>query len=177
MRECFLLLLLIPLLAGCNTPGFMQSPEPTLTGLPNNTQCAWNWATQALPELGARLEADMQAAGLNEMTVRAEAYGENCINAAGTVDSFAAMETDFRITMQVNSFSDTSEIGRLLERILAVLDGYPTGSTPGTNPGYVGVSFQKGGEALNLWFTVTAGKSARALGYRGAALFEELQKK
>jgi hypothetical protein len=176
MRTRFPLLLFICLLAGCNIPRFGPTPETAVPSLPY-TQCAWTWATQALPELSTKVEAGMQTAGLKDVTARAEAYGENCITTGGKVDHFAAMETDFRIAVQVGNLKDTDELGSLLEKILTVLDGFPTESTPGPNPGYVGVSFQKGSEELNMWFPVTAGKSARALGHHGAALFEELQKK
>ena len=176
MRKFILLLLFISLLAGCNTLFLKPTPVPVSTVLPS-TQCAWNWATQALPDLSAKVEADMQAAGLKDITARAEAYGENCILTGGKVDHFATMETDFRISVQVRSLKDTDELGNLLERILVVLDRFPTGSIPGPNPGFIGVSFQKGSEQLNLWFPVTTGRSVLAKGYHGAALFEELQKK
>jgi hypothetical protein len=176
MRKSLLLLILIFLLAGCVLPRPKTTEErPSTT--PSNTQCAWSWTTQSLPDLSAKVEAAMQAAGLKGISINAEAYGENCLTNAGGVDHFAAMETDFHIVVQVNSLKDTQELGGLLEGILLVLDGFPTGTIPGPNPGYVGVTFRKGSEGLNLWFPVTEGKSARANGSHGAALFEELQKK
>jgi hypothetical protein len=176
MRKFIHLLLLLFLLAGCNTLLLKPKLDPTPTIVPS-TQCAWNWATQALPELSAKVEADMQAAGLKGITARAEAYGENCVITGGKVDHFATMETDFRLSVQVGNLKDTDDLGSLLERILVVLERFPTGSIPGPNPGFIGVSFQKGSEQLNLWFPVTTGRSVLAKGYHGAALFEELQKK
>jgi len=176
LRKRFPLLLFICLLAGCNIPRSTPTPEPVTTDLPF-TQCAWSWSTQSLPELSAKVEAAMQTAGLKGVTVRAEAYGENCISPAGKVDHFAAMETDFHITLQIDSLTDTEKLGSPLEEILVVLDAFPTGSIPGPQPGYIGISFRNGNDELNLWFTATAGESARALGLHEAALFEELQKK
>jgi hypothetical protein len=176
MRKLISLLALILSLAGCNRLGFKPTPTPTASKLPS-AECAWNWATQALPELSARLEESLQAAGLKGVAARAEAYGENCITAAGKAERFAAMETDFRISVQVGNLKDTDALGNLLEKILVVLDGFPSGSTPGANPGYVGVTFQMGSEELNLWFPSASAASARVLGYHGVRLFEELQKK
>jgi hypothetical protein len=164
------------MLAACTGLRSTPTPTPTASEIPN-VQCAWNWATQALPDLSTRLEAGLQAAGLKDVKARVEAYGENCITATGKVNGFAALETDFHIAVQVGSLNDMDDLGSLLEKILVVLDGFPTGSTPGPNPGYVGVTFQKGNEELNLWFPIKTGTSARAQGYHGARLFEELQKK
>ena len=177
MRKRIPLLLFICLLAGCNMPRFGPTPETAVPSLPY-TQCAWTWATQSLPELCTKVEAGMLAAGLKGVTARAEAYGENCISAAGKVDHFAAMETDFRISVQVRSLEDTDRIWAACWKgsWWCWMDFQPR-STPGPNPGYVGVSFQKGSEELNMWFPVAAGKSARALGLHGTRLFEELQKK
>ena len=175
MRKFLHLCLFFSLLAGCNPLTLKPTPVSVSTAIPS-TQCAWNWATQALPELSAKLEAEMHTSGLKDLTARAEAYGENCITTGGKVDHFATMQTDFRISVQVRNLKDTEELGSLLERILVVLDRFQGGSIPGPNPGYIGVSFLKGNEQLNLWFPVTAGKSVRLSGYHGAALFEELQK-
>ena len=174
MRKIFLLLLTM-LLAACNLPG----PTAPVTETPGAgyTQCAWNWATQPLPELSAQVQSALEAAGLTGITASAEAYGENCITATGVVDHFAAMETDFRITVQVASLSDLEALGALLEQILVVLDTFPPGATPGPNAGYVGVAFQTGNEDLNLWFTAYDGESARALGLHGSALLEKIQNK
>jgi hypothetical protein len=174
MRKLIHLLLIISLLAGCSKLRIKRTPEPTSTDLPN-TQCAWNWATQALPELSARVEANMRAGGLTDITARAEAYGENCINSAGKVDSFAALETDFHIIAKVGDLTNKDNLGNLLEKILRVLDAFSTGEIPGSEPGYINVSFQAGSDELNIMFTVTAGKSARALGVHGAALLDVLQ--
>jgi hypothetical protein len=183
MRKIPIFILLLLFLSSCNLP---RKPPGLILGLiPTDTpttesgyvQCAWAWATQALPEVSAEVQAAMQAAGVKGITARAEAFGENCINAAGEVDSFATMETDFRISVEVPNLSDTDRLGSLLEQILTVLDGFPTGTTPGSQPGYIGITFDTGSETLNLWFTVTDGESARALGLHQAALLEKLQNK
>jgi hypothetical protein len=176
MRKLIPQLLFIFLLASCALPRFKPTAGPTSTALPQ-TQCAWNWATQPLPELSFKVEAGIQAAGLKDVTVNSDAYGENCITTAGKVDHFTAMETDFHITAKVADLTDIDDLGNLLEKILVVLDDFPAGKVPGSQPGYINISFQTGSDELNLVFIITAGKSARMRGYHGAVLFEELQKK
>lgn len=127
--------------------------------------------------MSLELQSALEAAGLQGVSGTAEAYGENCIVASGEVDHFAAMETDFRIRAEVPSLADTAALGDLLERILAVLDTFPPGSTPGPQPGYIGVRFTQDSQEFYLWFTVSAAKTARERGLHGAALLEELQKK
>ena len=152
------------------------TPTPTATEVPYES-CSWNWATQPLPELSAQVQTAMETAGLKGITAAAEAYGENCINAKGEVARFATMETDFRITVKVASLKGRDALGTLLEEILVVLDGFPTGTTPGPQPGYVGVTFRAEKDELRLWFLVKEGESARALGLRGAALLDMLEKR
>jgi hypothetical protein len=176
MRKFLPFVFLISLLAGCNLPHATPTPTTAPTALPY-TQCAWNWATQGLPDLSAEVQSALEAAGLKNVTARAEAFGENCINQDGTVDHFAAMETDFRLTAQVDNLADTEQLGNLLERILVVLDGFPAGTTPGTQPGYVGVAFQAGSDTSNLWFLITDGEAARAQDLHGAALLDRLTNK
>jgi len=177
MHKVFILISTI-LLAACN----FQRSTPRLvneaaSNTPGNQPCSFNWATQPLPDLSARVLAAMQAAGLNSIGVNAEAYGENCTDARTSKTlSFTAMETDFHVTAQVKVLTDPRQLGDLLERILLVLDGFPAGSTPGPLPGYIGVSFQAGDDELHLWFPVVDGASARDQGLHGAALFERLHK-
>jgi hypothetical protein len=179
MRKLLILLLAI-LLAACNlprtTPDLGSAPvTETPSAEVGYTQCAWNWATQPLPDLSAEVQSALEAAGLTGVTASAEAYGENCITGTGEVDHFAAMETDFRIRMEAPDLAERAALGNLLERILVVLDAFPPGATPGPNAGYIGVTFQAGDEELRLWFPVADGESARALGLRSAALLDKLQ--
>ena len=180
MREILLLLLTI-LLAACNLPHSTPDLESIpVSKTPNSDTgypaCAWNWATQSLPGLGAELQSALESAGMKGVTASAEAYGENCATATGLVDHFATLETDFHITVQVIDITDTDQLGDMLEQILNVLNEIPADLTPGPQPGYVGVRFVQATEEINLWFTVTAGESGRALGLQGASLFSELQK-
>jgi hypothetical protein len=166
------------LLVACNLP----TAGPDLTTAPATEvpyeQCAFNWATRSLPELSADVQAAMQAAGLENVTAIAEAYGETCSTGqAGETPSFGAMETDYRLMVKVASLTDRDELGSRLGRILVVLDQFPVGTTPGPQSGYVGVSFQANGDQLNLWFHRADGKSAREQGLEGAALLDQLTNK
>ena len=154
----------------------LPSITPTATEIPYQ-DCAWNWATETLPDLSEQVQAEMDAAGLEGLTVVAEAYGENCYGDSDEVLRFAVMETDFRISARVSSINDHLMLGNLLEKILIVLDGFPPNATPGPSPGYIGVNFHARDGELVLWFPVAEGKSARALGLHGTALLDQLQNK
>jgi len=183
MKVAVSLLTIFLLLTACSLlpPGLRlpesptPSPTPTSTMTPGYTDCGWNWATQNLPELSAEIQAAMEAAGLTGVTARAEAYGENCFDPqTSEVRFFAARETDFKVSIEVESLEDRPRLGELAEQVLIVLDGFPPGAMPGSNPGYIGIRFLDGSEELNLWFTVTDGEAARALGLHGAELLDEL---
>jgi hypothetical protein len=195
MRKLLILLLSV-LLAACSLPHFITDVEPLYsTGTPvlvtdtpvfvtdtpeasaGYTECGWSWATQSLPDLSAKVQSALDTAGLEGVTVSAEAFGENCFTMSGKVDHFATMETDFRFNVDVPDLADEATLGDLLERILVVLEAFPTDATPGPQPGYIGVHFIHETEDLNLWFNMTASDAARAQGFHGADLLRELLNK
>ena len=175
MRRIITLLLTVFSLAACNLP----TATPELLNPPANpAQCYFNWATQALPDLTKQVQSAIDAARLTGVKATVEAYGENCYDSQTNKPvSFATLETDFHILATVNDLTDKDDLGNLLEKVLIVLDDFPAGKIPGPEPGYISVSFQSGSVELNLMFLVSAGKSARAQGLHGAALFDELNKK
>jgi hypothetical protein len=178
MRKIIAILLPVLILAACDLP--RSAPKigvPPATEAPSQP-CAFNWATQPLPELSKQVQEAMEAAGLTNITVRAEAYGETCTSGQPSqTPSFGALETDFHITVKVLDLTHKEDLGILLEKILVVLDAFPIGEIPGPQPGYVGISFQADGEELNLWFQSTDGKTARDQGLKGAALLDRLIRK
>jgi len=160
-------------LAACSPTGrpateSVAPPQPTA----RPEDCAWVWATRPLLlETGLFAEA-LGEAGFRQVEVQAHAYGEDCRDAAtGDSRRFAVMQTDFYLTFTVPSLNDGPALGELLERLLGVLAKFPTGSTPGPQPGYVAVTFASGQEHIRLWFRTTLANEARAQGLRGTALF------
>ena len=175
MRNFIAIILPVLLLAACNLP---RSTPTVVTTTANSQNCYFNWASQPLPELSAKVQAAINASGLKGVSANAEAYGENCIDPQTNKPvSFGALETDFHITVKVANLTDKENLGILLEKVLVVLDTFPAGKIPGPEPGSITVSFQAGIDELNVMFTMPAEKSARLQGFHGAALIENLQKK
>ncbi|MEW5828669.1 MAG: hypothetical protein AB1846_07240 [Chloroflexota bacterium] len=190
MAHRFLLfpLLIASLLAGCNLPLATSTapvtiapvttvpPTGTPTATPDYRACGFQWASQSLLDLSAQLTEAFTQAGLEVASARAEAYGENCMDEYGQVVYFAAMETDFRITIEVASLDDEAELARLLDASLAVLDGFPPDETPGPQPGYIGIAFEEAsGESLNLWFQASRADALRRQGLGGVELLQALK--
>lgn len=185
-RLSTILVILLIFLNSCNFRGIASSSGLSITESPLITQistapptvaheqCAWNWATQPLPELSSEVQSAMEASGLIGITVRAEAYGENCLTQDNVIAYFAAMETDFRIAMNIASMTNRTSLGYTLEQILVVLDGFPAEETPGPQPGYIGIRFFNDVEELNLWFSVTDWITARKQQLHGRELLDAL---
>ena len=183
-------LLLLFLFSACNYPAQGQ-PAPNLTGdhvtapAPETdsppqddsaTECGFVWAREPLPELSQEFDAALKDA-LPQASGYAEAYGENCITSQGDVVRFLAMETDFYATLEVETLEDKQALGEYAEQVLGVLAGFPVGSTPGPQPGYVGIAFQSPGDELRLWFTRRDAEAALENGLRGEELINTLQVK
>jgi hypothetical protein len=166
------MLLLFLALTACVMPFFGSQPVTPTPTVPY-TQCAYVEGRQSQTKLSARLVEKLKEAALPVETARAEAYGENCIAADGTVLSFSQRETDFYITLNTPNLTDQTALGSLLEKALAVIDQFPPNEL-GPNPGYIGITFQAGSQVQNLWFTQAAANSLRKQGLKGADLYRAL---
>ena len=179
-KICLALIFLMLALAltACNPAAGSTSTDETASLPPppqETTPCAFTWATNPLPDVTSQVQTTLESAGLNAVTVRAEAYGENCTSGDGKVLSFGAMETDFHISLPVASLTEDATLGGLLEKVLVVLDQFKPGQVPGPQPGYIGVEFTSGQDTLRLWFLRNASDSARQQGLHGADLLNALK--
>ncbi len=166
MRKATVVLLAIFMtlwLAACNLPRATPVPATQPTRFPTmRIQLGHSTPAGLVPQV----QEAMEKAGLKGITATAEAFGEDCIDAqTNKAVSFAAMETDFRISVEVPDLKDTEALGNLLERILIVLDEFPPKSTPGPQSGYIGINFTSDDQDLNMWFLVQDEKAARDSGF------------
>ncbi|MBL8153358.1 MAG: hypothetical protein JNM70_04170 [Anaerolineae bacterium] len=160
------------------TPSVTFTPSPT--PLPYSADmsptapmpCAWQWARQDLPDVTSRAVTALTAASVRFTEVRAEAYGENCVymnaNQAQT-GYFAAMTTDFYLTVPVESIQATDALAEVVLRsyyALVNLTDLPA------KVGYLDITFtgQDGTAVVRTMFD----RIVRALqnGLSGAALLE-----
>lgn len=166
--------------APVETPSLLA--ESTDTPIPTGTptveftgQCGWMWANQELPDVSLQLKDAFRKAGLKEVEARASAYGENCFDAATSkVVYFATMQTDFYLTIAVTEISDTQALGGWVETVLPVIDQFPPGKVPGSNPGYIGIRFMGSSGEQNLWFQRQKAQSLIRDGLKGSALYDAL---
>jgi len=141
------------LIATVSTPHIEQGPDGAVTALPPYEQCGWQWANQALPELSASFLQSLQALQ-PEAQGHAFAFGENCMLSDGTVGYFAAMETDFNVTLQVNDMTDAAELGEWVVKVMQVIDAIPPDQIRGPRPGRVGIMFQSNGQQDGVGFYI-----------------------
>jgi hypothetical protein len=139
---------------------------------PTVAPCYFNWATQDLPELTAEVQAAMDAAGLENVSVSAYAYGENCYAYdTNEVVYFATMETDFDVTAQVDDLEDSEALGDQTADILAVLNEFPPGETPGPMPGQITITYVKDSEQVVLPVSAEVAAQVVEQGIRGGGLW------
>lgn len=196
VKRTVLLILLTILLVGCNFPLYKDrnfdsktataqmaltltaasaitpsvTPDTSLAGM-----CSYNWATQSLPNESVLLQNALQTAGVAFISVRAEAFGENCYDATsrGAV-SFSTMETDFHVSVPVESLDNKEEMGNVAFTIIKTILDFPQGTFPGPNPGYIGINYKSETSELNLWFQISFIKDDVANGMKGTELFDKL---
>lgn len=146
--------------------------EPTI----DDTRCAYQWSTQPLPEVTSMLQEQITNAGMEKISIMAEAFGEDCIDPeTGNVIRFIARQTDIRIRIQANRISDTEKIGNQLAEMLGVISAIPPETLPGPKSGMIEAVFTASDGELILWFPFVDGETALKEGKKGADLVSALQ--
>ena len=158
MKRFFLLcLFLLTACAPSPTPTISlvtstDTPTPFVTDTPDMTPtfeaCAFVWASQDLPDVSAKINDMLQAVDKN-ITASAYAYGENCVYADGR-STFSAMETDYRIKVEVKDIKDEKALGNLIAEVMGVIIKIPLSDVAGPNPGRAEFSFRHGKDQTNL---------------------------
>ncbi|MCB9457688.1 MAG: hypothetical protein H6671_17020 [Anaerolineaceae bacterium] len=166
-------------LSGVNAAGTLAAlmfptPAPALPTA-QYTECGWQWATQPLPELTGQIRAMFIAAGIADIEIQATAFGENCVpGREGIAGYFAAMETDFDLTLTMDAGLDDEAIGRQVANALDVLALFPPDNTPGPMSGYLRLVILQGSTARQWRLNVNDALAAREQGLTGAALLAAL---
>lgn len=170
------------LMASASAPEFGQLAQtatayavsPTPTPAVHDSNCVFNWARQDLPDVTNIVQTALNDAGIAFVTARAEAYGENCIRQDQTISYFAAMTTDFYLTIPLNSLADEERLGQVVAATYAMLTAIPEESLP-ARLGYLDITFAAGEQAKRframfdqLRPLVEAGESGAALLKAGA---------
>jgi hypothetical protein len=154
----------------------MPTLTPTLTFTPlAYSACSWQWARQPLPDVGMMaLEAFIEAEMI-EVSVRAEAYGENCIDGTtNTANYFAAMTTDFYVSTPIDNLTNADALVEQAIKIYNVLIGLAEDEFP-AKLGYLDITFNPpGGPGKGLRAMFSEFKAALEAGLAGGELLEEL---
>jgi hypothetical protein len=110
-----------------------QATLQALTAQP----CNFLWTTQDLPEVtSAAQNAFARVPTLADVTVRAQAYGENCLEPDGSVRYFNATTTDFYLTTEIDSLGNLNLVAQIVMAALDALDA-PMSVTLPSKMGYL----------------------------------------
>jgi hypothetical protein len=145
-------------------------PPPTLTPVPDDTQCGYQWAYQDLPDLTEQFDEIVQTLIPNSIS-HATAFGENCVAADGQVVRFAAMETDFYVLATVETLDDYETFGNWIYDVMQIVDGFPPEVLAGPQLGFVEFRFEKSASESIGFRVPIQGYSETAGGKSGEELF------
>lgn len=112
---------------------------------------------------------------MNTVTVRAEAFGENCVNADGNVQRFLPMQTDLYLQTDLTDLSPEM-VGNQVELIYTVLQQIPTETLPGPGSAsaYLSFEFTAGQESIRFRVQRPQVMAALQAGNHGAELYNAL---
>ena len=135
---------------------------------PTYDGCYFVWASQDLPELSRKLNAELQNIS-TDVTGLAYAYGENCVYGDGH-QTFSAKETDFRVGIKVTAVKDEATLGVWISKVMPIVLALPEDQLQGPQQGRVDFDFKQPDPA-DLFVTVPIDKYLReADDLKGAAL-------
>jgi hypothetical protein len=149
------------------------TPAPTATAYAG---CVWNWARRDLPDTTHLAQVALNFFQVRNATVRVEAYGENCLDGqTQKVQYFAAMTTDFYVTILVDDLTDQERLGRVVwDTYVALTSGLYESWLP-ARYGYLDITFTAGGQQKRLRAMFTAfGTTVDEQKLMGAALLDKL---
>lgn len=149
----FWTLILFACSPGIFAPQTLPAPDPTNTSRPSAidtvtavtpsiTECGYQWAYEDLPALTAQFDQAIKNLISNSAS-RATAFGENCVAPDGQVVRFLAMETDFHVTVVVQTLNDYDTLGNWIAQVMQVVIGFPPELIVGPKPGFVEFRFKK----------------------------------
>jgi len=146
------------------------------TTTPTSEPCAFVFNTVLLPELNTEIERLLAAADLENVFVSASAYGEDCVGQqSNTVQYFAAMQTDFVITMNAEDIQGQAAIGDQLAPVLDILLDLPADQISGSNPGMLTITVQgENEERLTINSDMAKARTAREEDQTGENLIAAL---
>lgn len=196
MRIYFWLGLIVILLSACSTtpssttqtgetaPGLIPTESSLVTisvaTMNDRTQeptqpCGYQWARMPLPEVSKQFQDLLIRAGLSEVILRAEAFGENCLNSDLSVQRFLPMQTDLYLMIPVSDLLPET-IGFWLEKTLTVLEQVSVDSLPGpmSASGYITFEFSTNGEKITLRLQRPYAFQPLDDGKRGLELYQAL---
>lgn len=138
-----------------------RSPTPHASG-----QCSWAWATRPLPEITEVAQIAINNAGLTNVTLRSEAYGETCIDTTTHEPlGFSAMTTDFYLIVPVTNLNDSISLAQIIKTATNTLSSLnvPLPAALGVlRITFTSGSDQKvfGAQIMNINSLITSGASA-----------------
>lgn len=167
------------LMASASAPEFGQlaqtatalaiTPTPSPTSSVHDSNCAFSWAHQDLPEIATAAREALSTISIAKIQVlRADAYGENCNRADGSLSYFAAMTTDFYLSVEVSDLSDANQLAQIVRTAYTVLTELKV-KLP-AQAGYLDIEFNAGEQQTHframfgqIKASIEAGSSAPAL--------------
>jgi len=196
MKMKFWLGLIVLLLAACSptllsttqagetVPVSLPTKSSPVTGavgtMTDQTQmptqaCGYQWAYQPLPEVSQQYQHLFDEAGISEVILRAEAFGENCLNADQSVQRFLPMQTDLYLKIPVSDLTPET-IGTWFGKILPILEQVSPDSLPGpmSASAYITFEFTANGEIMNLRLQRPQAFQPLDEGKRGLELYQAL---
>jgi hypothetical protein len=151
----------------------IDAGKPTIEEPAAPKQCAYVWAYQDMPDISKEFQAEARTV-IPEADAHASAYGENCVYEDGSA-TFSTLETDFYVTILVDSLTNYEKLATVIEQILPIVDRFAPPRVPGPNEGFVEFTFQHGEEQHILRVPIPLGKQLREQDLHGVELIQALE--
>lgn len=149
---------------------------PTLSsGQGAYESCIWAWSQRDQPYVTELARVALRLYAVENAVVRVEAYGENCLDSKHEVQYFAAMTTDFYVTIQVEALTDDEVLAvQVANSYYAFNEGLKVEWLPAPL-GYLDITFSSGGENRRVRARFEEIRGLWEQGVKGKALIEAIE--
>jgi len=154
-------------------PPALQVPSATPTSTKLSAPCFFNWATRPAKELTTELQSALAARGLDNVSISAVGFGEDCIDSqTQQVVYFAAMDTEFTVGLMIDDLGDLDRIGNTLATVFDLINSSARANWPSTKLGRIQISVTSRTSGTRQALRLDSG--TLPLGLKGTALALQL---
>jgi len=155
---------------------YQGTPTATVTPIqmPGYAFCTWSWSERSLPPITNLAQIALSMYREGDITVWVDAFGEDCLGENREVLYFGAMNTDFHVTVMLDSLTDEAAMAEIVTGIYQTLKAGLEEAWLPAPFGRLDITFEAGSEQRLIAARFSSLETLLERGLQGKALLDAL---